>query len=68
MPPDRLFRLEAAARAQHAPPAGRGVRRGGAVLASIYPFAPRSPTETLTALHRPITRWLVVGIAYACGR
>ena len=30
-PPDRLFRLETAARHQHAPLAGRGVRRGGCI-------------------------------------
>ena len=30
-PPDRLFRLETAARHQHSPLAGRGVRRGGCI-------------------------------------
>ena len=30
-PPDRLFRLEAAARQRHSPLAGRGVRRGGCI-------------------------------------
>jgi hypothetical protein len=38
------------------------------VFANVYPFAPGSDTETLTALHLPIALWLVVGIAYAGGR
>lgn len=38
------------------------------VLANAYPFAPRSATEALTALHLPIALWLVVGVAYAGGR
>jgi hypothetical protein len=38
------------------------------VFANVYPFAPRGSTETLTALHLPMTLWLVVGIAYAGGR
>jgi hypothetical protein len=38
------------------------------VFANVYPFAPSSYTETLTALHLPIALWLVVGIAYAGGR
>jgi hypothetical protein len=37
-------------------------------LANVYPFAPRSHTEALTALHLPIALWMVVGIAYADGR
>ncbi len=39
-----------------------------AVVANVYPFAPRGSTEALTALHVPIALWLVVGIAYAGGR
>jgi hypothetical protein len=39
-----------------------------AVLANVYSFAPGGSTEVLTALHLPITLWLVVGIAYAGGR
>ncbi|HYN22599.1 MAG TPA: permease prefix domain 1-containing protein, partial [Thermoanaerobaculia bacterium] len=39
-----------------------------AVFANVYPFAPRSDTEALAALHLPIVLWLVVGIAYAGGR
>jgi len=39
-----------------------------AVLANVYPFAPRGSTEPLTALHLPIALWLAVGIAYAGGR
>jgi len=38
------------------------------VFANVYPFAPGGYTEVLTALHLPITLWLVVGIAYAGGR
>ena len=38
------------------------------VFANVYPFAPGGSTEALTALHLPITLWLVVGIAYAGGR
>jgi hypothetical protein len=41
---------------------------GAAVVANVYPFAPRGNTEALTALHLPIALWLVVGIAYAGGR
>jgi hypothetical protein len=37
-------------------------------LANLYPFAPRSHTEALTALHLPIALWMAVGIAYAAGR
>jgi hypothetical protein len=40
----------------------------GAVFANIYPFASRSHTEVLTALHLPIALWLAVGFAYARGR
>jgi hypothetical protein len=39
-----------------------------AVLANVYSFAPGGSTEVLTALHLPITLWLVLGIAYAGGR
>jgi hypothetical protein len=39
-----------------------------AVVANVYPFAPRGATEVLTALHLPIALWLVVGIAYTGGR
>lgn len=38
------------------------------VFANIYPFAPDGNTEALTALHLPITLWLIVGIAYTGGR
>ena len=38
------------------------------VFANVYPFAPGGYTEALTALHLPISLWLVVGIAYAGGR
>jgi hypothetical protein len=37
-------------------------------FANVYPFAPGSDTEVLTALHLPIALWLPVGIAYAGGR
>jgi hypothetical protein len=37
---------------------------GGAVIANIFPFSTNSDTEKLTALHLPITLWLVVGFAY----
>jgi hypothetical protein len=39
-----------------------------AALANVYPFAPHSHTEALTALHLPIALWMAVGIAYAAGR
>ena len=39
-----------------------------AVVANIYPFAPRAATEVLTAMHLPIALLLTVGIAYAGGR
>ncbi|HVB40699.1 MAG TPA: permease prefix domain 1-containing protein [Terriglobales bacterium] len=39
-----------------------------AVFANVYPLAPQSSSEVLTALHLPIALWLVVGIAYAGGR
>ena len=39
-----------------------------AVFANVYPFARRSYTEMLTAVHLPIALWLVVGIAYAAHR
>jgi hypothetical protein len=38
------------------------------VFANVYPFTRQGSTEILTALHLPITLWLVVGIAYAGGR
>ena len=38
------------------------------VFANVYPFDPGGNTEALTALHLPISLWLVVGIAYAGGR
>jgi hypothetical protein len=38
------------------------------VFANVYPFAPGGYTEQLTALHLPISLWLLVGIAYAGGR
>ncbi|HET7480368.1 MAG TPA: permease prefix domain 1-containing protein [Rubrobacteraceae bacterium] len=38
------------------------------VFANVYPFGPAGYTEALTALHLPISLWLVVGIAYAGGR
>jgi hypothetical protein len=37
-------------------------------LANVYPFAPRSHTAALTALHLPIALWMAVGVAYAAGR
>src|SRR5262245_49494896 len=40
----------------------------GAVLANIFPFTLGSDTERLTALHLPITLWLVVGFAYVRNR
>jgi hypothetical protein len=40
----------------------------GAVFANVYPFAARSNTERLTALHLPIALWLAVGFAYVRGR
>ncbi|GLS29190.1 hypothetical protein SAMN04488498_14712 [Mesorhizobium albiziae] len=36
-----------------------------AVVANVYPFAPGGSTEGLSALHLPISLWLLVGIAYA---
>jgi hypothetical protein len=39
-----------------------------AVIANVHPFAPRSQTELLLALHVPIALWLAVGVAYAGGR
>jgi hypothetical protein len=38
------------------------------VFANVFPFAARSDTGLLTALHLPIALWLVVGIAYTGGR
>ncbi len=40
----------------------------GAVSANIFPFSANSDTERLTALHLPITLWLVVGFAYVRNR
>lgn len=40
----------------------------GAVLANVFPFPSHSDTEVLGILHLPIALWLVVGVAYACGR
>ena len=40
----------------------------GAVFANIFPFRANSDTERLTALHLPITLWLVVGFAYVRNR
>jgi hypothetical protein len=45
-----------------------GAFAAAGVFANIYPFAPQGSTEILTALHLPMTLWLVVGIAYAGGR
>jgi len=39
-----------------------------AVFANVFPFATRSDTEMLSALHLPIILWLVVGVAYVGGR
>jgi hypothetical protein len=39
-----------------------------AVVANVFPFAGRSDTEQLLALHLPIALWLVVGVAYVGGR
>ncbi|HEY0995937.1 MAG TPA: permease prefix domain 1-containing protein, partial [Gemmatimonadaceae bacterium] len=39
-----------------------------AIVVNAYPFAARSNTEMLAALHLPIALWLTVGIAYAAGR
>lgn len=39
-----------------------------AAFANVYPLTPGGSTEILTALHLPITLWLLVGIAYAGGR
>jgi hypothetical protein len=38
------------------------------VLANVYPLRPQGHTQVLTAVHLPISLWLVVGIAYAGGR
>ena len=41
------------------------------VAAAVFanaPFAPGGSTEVLTALHLPLTLWLVVGVAYAGSR
>jgi hypothetical protein len=40
----------------------------GAVFANIFPFGSTSDTARLTALHLPITLWLVVGVAYVRNR
>ena len=40
----------------------------GAVFANIFPFSAHSDTARLTALHLPITLWLVVGVAYVRNR
>jgi hypothetical protein len=40
----------------------------GAVFANIFPFRANSDTDRLTALHLPITLWLVVGFAYVRNR
>ena len=40
----------------------------GAVFANIFPFSTNSDTGRLTALHLPITLWLVVGFAYVRNR
>ena len=39
-----------------------------AVFANAFPFGAASDTQRLTALHLPITLWLVVGVAYVRGR
>ena len=39
-----------------------------ALVVNLYPFAPRSNTELLAALHLPIALWMAVGVAYAGGR
>jgi hypothetical protein len=39
-----------------------------ALFANVYPFAVRSDTLALTAMHLPIALWLVVGTAYVGGR
>ena len=67
-PPDRLFRLEAAARHRHCSRWLAAAFVAAGVFANVYPFAPDGSTEALTALHLPIALWLVVGIAYAGGR
>ncbi len=38
------------------------------IFANVYPFTDGGHTEVLTALHLPITLWMVVGIVYAGGR
>ncbi|MFN8547473.1 MAG: permease prefix domain 1-containing protein [Candidatus Eisenbacteria bacterium] len=38
------------------------------LFANVYPFAPHGHTVALTALHLPISLWLLVGVAYAGGR
>src|SRR5437867_5526067 len=40
----------------------------GAVFANVFPFSANSDTGRLTALHLPITLWLVVGFAYVRNR
>ena len=39
-----------------------------AVLVNLYPFTPDGATLPLTAVHLPITLWLLVGVAYTGGR
>lgn len=39
----------------------------GAVLANVYPFTANGLTQVLTAIHLPITLWLVAGLAYVGG-
>ena len=38
------------------------------ILANVYPLRPQGYTLALTAVHLPISLWLVVGLAYAGGR
>ena len=39
-----------------------------AILQNVFPFTARSHTLVLSAMHLPITLWLVAGIAYVGGR
>jgi hypothetical protein len=46
-----------------------GAFAGALLVANVFPFAGRSDTEILLAIHLPIALWLlVVGVAYAGGR
>lgn len=58
--------VEPARRARVLAVVGAGLAAGALAL-NLYPFAPDSATELLTALHLPIALWLLLGVAHAGG-